>query len=409
MPSWILAPLAALLLWLAVSAYLWLVRRRANEVHEGVRALAIMHWRDFSAVVLRVLQDQRGWQPTQLPQDGLPTADFMMQTEHGTRLVACKHGRGYRIGVAAVNELGAMARLAGANGGVMVTEGRMEREGIAAAEKQSIEVLDGVRLWPLLKPYLPGDVEAGVVGAARRRAIRHSIIAGAALATLAVMAVLALRPPAPTPATPPAAASSPIDSRTGPRGRTAHALRQYRPAGAVTHCSGPGRAGSRRRTGCSHHPGLSARGFQGVGADTGAGAWHLADPGNPGSGSDGGRQRGMAADLPRAATLPVPAHGARAAQPAPGHRRAGALASVQHDLILGRWLLSSCRVACLPSRAPDREHAVACIPACSDCNTAGTVQRPPGDLSAAVPRPSPADVISAQSRREPCHQIVRTA
>ncbi|MDO7943597.1 restriction endonuclease [Xanthomonas euvesicatoria pv. eucalypti] len=210
MPSWILAPLAALLLWLAVSAYLWLVRRRANEVHEGVRALAIMHWRDFSAVVLRVLQDQRGWQPTQLPQDGLPTADFMMQTEHGTRLVACKHGRGYRIGVAAVNELGAMARLAGANGGVMVTEGRMEREGIAAAEKQSIEVLDGVRLWPLLKPYLPGDVEAGVVGAARRRAIRHSIIAGAALATLAVMAVLALRPPAPTRATPPAAASAPI-------------------------------------------------------------------------------------------------------------------------------------------------------------------------------------------------------
>ncbi|ASK96371.1 restriction endonuclease [Xanthomonas campestris pv. merremiae] len=210
MPSWILAPLAALLLWLAVSAYLWLVRRRANEVHEGVRALAIMHWRDFSAVVLRVLQDQRGWQPTQLPQDGLPTADFMMQTEHGTRLVACKHGRGYRIGVAAVNELGAMARLAGANGGVMVTEGRMEREGIAAAEKQSIEVLDGVRLWPLLKPYLPGDVEAGVVGAARRRAIRHSIIAGAALATLAVMAVLTLRPPAPTPATPRTAVSSPV-------------------------------------------------------------------------------------------------------------------------------------------------------------------------------------------------------
>lgn len=195
MPSWILAPLAALLLWLAVCAYLWLVRRRASEVHEGVRALSTMHWRDFSAVVLRVLQDQRGWQPTQLPQDGLPSAYFMMQTEHGTRLVACKHGRGYRIGVAAVNELGAMARLAGANGGVMVTEGRMEREGLAASEKQSIEVLDGARLWPLLKPYLPGDLEAGVVGAARRRAIQQSVIAGAALATLAVMAVLELRPP----------------------------------------------------------------------------------------------------------------------------------------------------------------------------------------------------------------------
>lgn len=194
MSSWIVALVASLLLWLGVCAYVWLVRRRANETSEGVRALAAMHWRDFSAVVQRVLQEQRGWQPTQVPQDGLPTADFMMQTEQGTRLVACKHGRGYRIGVAAVNELGAMARLAGAGGGVMVTEGRMEREGLAAAEKQSIEVLDGVRLWPLLKPYLPGDVETGVVGMARRRAIRHSLIAGAALATLALVAVLALQP-----------------------------------------------------------------------------------------------------------------------------------------------------------------------------------------------------------------------
>ncbi|CAE6751037.1 restriction endonuclease [Xanthomonas arboricola] len=198
MPSWTVALVVSLLLWAVVCAYVWLVRRRANETSEGVRALASMHWRDFSAVVQRVLQDQRGWQPTQVPQDGLPTADFMMQTEHGTRLVACKHGRGYRIGVAAVNELGAMARLAGAGGGVMVTEGRMEREGLAAAEKQSIEVLDGVRLWPLLKPYLPGDVETGVVGMARRRAIRHSLIAGAALATLALVAVLALQPVAPS-------------------------------------------------------------------------------------------------------------------------------------------------------------------------------------------------------------------
>ncbi|WP_415916963.1 restriction endonuclease [Xanthomonas arboricola] len=201
MPSWTVALVVSLLLWVAVCAYVWLVRRRANETSEGVRALAAMHWRDFSAVVQRVLQEQRGWQPTQVPQDGLPTADFMMQTEHGTRLVACKHGRGYRIGVAAVNELGAMARLAGAGGGVMVTEGRMEREGLAAAEKQSIEVLDGVRLWPLLKPYLPGDVETGVVGMARRRAIRHSLIAGAALATLTLVTVLALQPvqpPAPT-------------------------------------------------------------------------------------------------------------------------------------------------------------------------------------------------------------------
>ncbi|APO93546.1 restriction endonuclease [Xanthomonas vesicatoria] len=235
MPSWILALLAALLLWLAVSAYFWLVRRRANETDAGIRALAAMHWRDFSVVVLRVLQEQRGWQPTQLPQDGLPTADFMMQTDHGTRLVACKHGRGYRIGVAAVNELGAMARLAGAGGGVMVTEGRMEREGLAAAEKQSIEVLDGTRLWPLLKPYLPGDVETGVVNMARRRAIRHSIIAGAALATLALAVVLALRPPEPAsaPAQTAAAPQAPVAAEPGTTSATISPVTAPQPAPAA--------------------------------------------------------------------------------------------------------------------------------------------------------------------------------
>ncbi|WP_355583212.1 restriction endonuclease [Xanthomonas cannabis] len=233
MPSWILALVAALLLWLAVCAYFWLVRRRANEADEGIRALAALHWRDFSAVVLRVLQDQRGWQPTQLPQDGLPTADFMMQTDHGTRLVACKHGRGYRIGVAAVNELGAMARLAGAGGGVMVTEGRMEREGLAAADKQSIEVLDGTRLWPLLKPYLPGDVETRVVTLARRRALRHSFIAGAALATLALVAVLALRPLEPQPAPLAAASRASATPPSPPAAAAMNAAQHAAPAAPV--------------------------------------------------------------------------------------------------------------------------------------------------------------------------------
>ncbi|WP_251278253.1 restriction endonuclease, partial [Enterobacter hormaechei] len=74
--------------------------------------------------------------------------------------MSCKHGLAYRIGTAAVNELGAAARLAGARGGVLLTEGRIERDGRSAAEKQAVEVLDGPRLWPLLQPYLPGDIEA---------------------------------------------------------------------------------------------------------------------------------------------------------------------------------------------------------------------------------------------------------
>ncbi|KAB7769306.1 restriction endonuclease [Xanthomonas maliensis] len=218
MHPWILALLAALLLWLGLCAYFWLVYRRSDETNRGIRALATMHWRDFGAVVVRVLQEQRGWQPLKMPQDGIPSTDFMMQTEHGTRLVACKHGRGYRIGVAAVNELGASARLAGAVGGVMVTEGRMEGEGLAAADKQSVEVLDGVRLWPLLKPYLPGDVESSVVQGARRRAIRYCLLTGMAIAAGGVAIGLALRPATPTvaPAIANSAAPAAAPARTPP-------------------------------------------------------------------------------------------------------------------------------------------------------------------------------------------------
>ncbi|MBB5862437.1 restriction endonuclease [Xanthomonas sp. 3058] len=244
-PSWIVVLLAAPLLWLVACAYLWLVRRPDNELHEGVRALADMQWRDFAATVLRVLQDQRGWQPVQLPQDGVPTADFMVHTSHGTRLVACKHGRSYRIGVAAVNELGALARLAGASGGVMVTEGRMEHEGLAAAEKQSIEVLDGARLWPLLKPYLPGDIESAVVGKARRRAIRHSSIAGAVLTVLALVAVPALHTPVAAPDPVPAVASpsaSPASVRTPSATPTASAA-VATPASPSTPAATPAPAG----------------------------------------------------------------------------------------------------------------------------------------------------------------------
>ncbi|MEE7561408.1 restriction endonuclease, partial [Xanthomonas sp. Kuri4-2] len=189
--SWTLAlPLAAVA-WIVAVLYLWLVRRRQDETRAGMAALAGLHWRDFSALVRRALEEQRGWRSEPAPQQTLaPHADFLMQADHGTWMVSCKHGRAYRIGAAAVNELGAITRLAGASGGLLVTEGQVEREGLDAAGKQSIEVLDGRRLWPLLKPYLPGDIEDEVVGSARYRAQRHTGIAG--LAALALGLLLGL-------------------------------------------------------------------------------------------------------------------------------------------------------------------------------------------------------------------------
>lgn len=188
--SWILALLLALIVWTLCAAWFWLVKRRRKETRLGLNALAGMHWRDFSEIVRRAMREQRGLQdvPGEVDDSREPRSDFLMQDDQQQRwLLSCKHGRAYRIGTAAVNELGAAARLAGARGGILITEGLVERDGRSAADKQGVEVLDGHLLWPLLQPYLPGDMESRVKTAARREAIRRISIAALGSLTLGLL------------------------------------------------------------------------------------------------------------------------------------------------------------------------------------------------------------------------------
>ncbi|KAG1085387.1 hypothetical protein G6F40_014213 [Rhizopus arrhizus] len=160
----------------------------------GLQALAGMHWREFSVLVRRMLREQRGLRELSdaTEESREPSSDFLLSDGPNTWLVACKHGLAYRIGTAAVNELGAAARLAGARGGILLTEGRIERDGRSAAEKQAVAVLDGPRLWPLLQPYLPGDIEARVRASARHEALRRIAIAALGSVTLGLLVGLGL-------------------------------------------------------------------------------------------------------------------------------------------------------------------------------------------------------------------------
>lgn len=189
MLSWILALLLALIVWFLATAYFWLIKRKRKETQLGLNALAGMYWREFSLIVRRAMHEQRGLQdvPDEAVDSREPRSDFLMHDGPQRWLLSCKHGRAYRIGTAAVNELGAAARLAGARGGILITEGKVERDGRIAAEKQSVEVLDGPLLWPLLKPYLPGDMEARVEADARGEALRRISIAALGAATLGLM------------------------------------------------------------------------------------------------------------------------------------------------------------------------------------------------------------------------------
>ncbi|QNH13110.1 restriction endonuclease [Xanthomonas sp. SI] len=233
--SWIAATVLAVGAWLAATLYLWVVRRRENETTAGLHALAGLHWRDFSRMVRRAMREQRDLHDVVADEDVSqePQSDFVMTRGDARWLLSCKHGRAYRIGSAAVNELGAAARLMGAQGGILVTEGKVQRDGIAAADKQSVEILDGRRIWPMLKRYLPSELEDGVIGASRRRAQRHTAIAALAAVTLGLLvglgglalqqrsndatSVAALPVPAqPKPAAAPPALNTPPAAATAP-------------------------------------------------------------------------------------------------------------------------------------------------------------------------------------------------
>lgn len=239
MLPWILALLSALLTCTLATVYLWLIKRRRKEMQLGLQALAGMHWRDFSTLIKRMLGEQRGLHALEDPsaESREPSSDFHLGDGPNRWLVACKHGLAYRIGTAAVNELGAAARLTGAKGGVLITEGRIERDGLAAAGKQAVEVLDGPRLWPLLQPYLPADIDERVRATARHEALRRIAIAALASVTVGLLVGLGVQSlhvvpqdtaadvdtqpaepvpaPAPAPAAP-AAASTPLPAPTPP-------------------------------------------------------------------------------------------------------------------------------------------------------------------------------------------------
>ena len=188
--SWILALLLALLLWGLASAYLWLVARRQTERQHGLAALAGMRWREFSRIVHQAMAEQRDLHPLtdDDENDRGTSSDFLLQRGGQRWLVSCKHGRAYRFDASAIHELASAISLTGAVGGLLITEGHVERDGLAEAEKQSIEVIDARQLWPLLKPYMPAETREAVAGIARREAVRHTGIAGLAAVTLGLLA-----------------------------------------------------------------------------------------------------------------------------------------------------------------------------------------------------------------------------
>ena len=191
MPAWLFGLAITLLVGTAATAYLWLIRRRDDETAAGLLALAGMRWRDFSRLVLEALE-LRGLVriPSAHEENQEHSSSFMLSSQGKRQLLACKHGSAYRIGSAAVDEFASEIRLRGAQGGVLVTEGVLDKDGLEKAGRHSIEIIDGPRLWPMVKPMVEGKLQRRITGTASARARRHIAIAWLGSVTLGLATAL---------------------------------------------------------------------------------------------------------------------------------------------------------------------------------------------------------------------------
>ena len=192
MPAWLFGSVITLLVGAVTTAYLWLIRRRDDETAAGLLALAGMRWRDFSRLILEAME-LRGLQriPTAQEDNQEHSASFLLSGQGKQLLLACKHGSAYRIGSAAVDEFASEIRLRGVQGGILVTEGVLDKGGVEKAGRYSIEVIDGPLLWPTVKPMVEGNLQRRIAGNAAARARRHIGIAWLGAITLGLASSLA--------------------------------------------------------------------------------------------------------------------------------------------------------------------------------------------------------------------------
>ncbi|MEN1940348.1 restriction endonuclease [Luteimonas sp. MJ246] len=207
MLKWLFAIVVVLAIGVAAT---WLAHgplRRRDETAAGIAALSAMSWREFIRIVLEALS-RRGYHRVVDREAPSGDSDHTLVRNGDHWLLSTKHGSAFVLGRAAVNELTAAMGLAGAVGGLLVTQGRIDDDARRTARGQAVELLDGATLWPELRPLVPAAALAPIEKASAKRA-RERSLAGWLMALITGVAIFALLP-APQP--PAAAAASPADT-----------------------------------------------------------------------------------------------------------------------------------------------------------------------------------------------------
>ena len=201
----------------ATTFYLRTIRLPREETEAGIAALAGMRWRDFIHLVLDALH-KRGYERVFDADATSDESDYLLERDGQRWLLSSKHGAAYVLGSTAIAEFANNIRMRGAQGGLLVTPGQFAPEAAALAAAQRIELLDGARLWPELRPLLPEEQRAAVSEPALANMRRHFVLAwaGALVVAVALFVLSGNQAPAPEASAVAAPAGKPAKAAPAP-------------------------------------------------------------------------------------------------------------------------------------------------------------------------------------------------
>lgn len=134
-------------------------------------------WNEFEQLVIEGFL-RRGYHTAGSTRAAVTGGDLLLRRDRETYLVHCKAWRSKKVGLSAVKALHQAMQARGANGGFLLTFGRVGRDAARYAGGEKMQMLDGPALKALIEPVRqsrrPAPVAAPIDAAPVNRAIPES-------------------------------------------------------------------------------------------------------------------------------------------------------------------------------------------------------------------------------------------
>ena len=149
--------------------------KTATEAGEG--PIEDIGWNEFEQLVIEGFL-RRGYHTVGGARTTVTGGDLMLRRDRETYLVYCKAWRSKKIGLSAVKSMHQAMQARGANGGFLLSFGRVGRDAARYAGGEKMQMLDGPALKALIEPVRhsrrPAPAAAPIEAASANRAIPES-------------------------------------------------------------------------------------------------------------------------------------------------------------------------------------------------------------------------------------------